>query len=337
MFGIAGFGTALGAPSSVADTVAEYSEDIDRILGYGYRVVHRAAPDVQVTDLAHAAAKAALDEAGITAGEVDLVVLALTDLAEYLYWDAAAALQLRLGASNAEAVLISQACTATLAGLTLVAGRFAIQPDYRTALVIGANRCCEQYWNRMQTQSMVFSDGATAAVLRRDHGGLRWRAAHAITDGRFADFYRMDVGGAAEPFIAGQATEQPSARDAWDIMEFFDYDDEQFDGFARMIDARTREVVDQACQRAGVRRDDLSRVLLLHDNRRAVESMAAALGVPLERTNAEIGLSTGHLGAADQLYSLQRLQADGALAAGDLVALVGMGRGMHWACTLIEV
>jgi len=337
MFRIAGFGTALGAPSPVADTVAEYSEDTDRVLGYGYRTVHRAPADVQVSDLAHDAALAALAEAGAAAAEVNLLVLALTDLSEYLYWDAAAALQHRLGAPGAEAVLITQACTAALAGLTLAAGRFATHPDYETALIVGASRCCEQYWNRMQTQSMVFSDGATAVVARRGPGAVRWRASHACTDGRFADFYRMDVGGAANPFSAGDTSGQPHARDAWDIMEFFDYDDERLDGFTRLIDERTREVVDRACERAGVRRDALARVVFLHDNVRAITSMAAALGVPLDRTNLEIGLDAGHLGAADQLYSLQRLLADGSLAPGDLVALVGLGRGMHWACTLVEI
>lgn len=337
MFGIAGFGTALGEPSPVADAIAEYSEDIDRVLGYGYRTVHRAPMGVQVSDLAYDAAQAALAEAGVAAADVNLLVLALTDLSEYLYWDAAAALQQRLGAPGAEAVLITQACTAALAGLTLTAGRFATHPDYETALIVGANRCCERYWNRMQTQSMVFSDGAAAAVARRGHNALRWRASHAFTDGRFADFYRMDVGGAAQPFSAGGTTEQPQARDAWDIMEFFDYDDEQFDGFTRLIDERIREVVDRACQRAGVKRDALTRVIFLHDNLRAGTSMAAALEVPLERTNIEIGLDVGHLGAADQFYSLHHLLTGGCLVPGDVVALVGMGRGMHWACTLIEV
>jgi 3-oxoacyl-[acyl-carrier-protein] synthase-3 len=332
-----GFGTALGAPSAVADVVAEYSQDVDRVVAYGYRTVHRAGADVQVSDLAFDAAQAALADSGVAAAEVDLLVLALTDLSEYLYWDAAAALQHRLGAVRAESVLVTQACTAALAGLTLTAGRFATHPDYQTALVVGANRCCEQYWNRMQTQSMVFSDGATAVVARRGHDALRWRGAHACTDGRFSEFYRMDGGGAAEPFSAAAPGEQPQARDAWDIMEFFDYDDEQFDGFTRLIDERIREVVDRACERAGVTRAALARVVFLHDNRRAVTSMAAALGVPWERTNAEIGLDVGHLGAADQLYSLQRLLADGAVASGDLVGLVGMGRGMHWACTVVEV
>lgn len=337
MFGIAGFGVALGEPSPVADVIADYSEDTDRVLGYGYRTVHRAPAGVGVSDLAYDAARLALAEAGVAAAEVNLLVLALTDLAEYLYWDAAAALQQRLGAVGAEAVLITQACTAALAGLTLTAGRFATHPDYETALIVGANRCCERYWNRVETQSLVFSDGAAAVVARRGYAAVRWRASHAFTDGRFADFNRMDVGGAAHPFPADGTAEHPQARDVWDIMEFFDYDDEQFDGFTRLIVDRVREVVDGACRRAGLKRDALARVIYLHDNLRAATSMAAALEVPLERTNVEVGLEVGHLGAADQFYSLHRLLADGCLVPGDVVALVGMGRGMHWACTLVEV
>ncbi|WP_315093410.1 3-oxoacyl-[acyl-carrier-protein] synthase III C-terminal domain-containing protein [uncultured Cellulomonas sp.] len=337
MFGIVALGTTLGAPYLVADVVGEYSADTERILGYGYTTVHRAPADVGVSDLALAAAQNALDAAGVSASELDLLVLGLTDVSEYLYWDAAAALQSRLGARRAEAVVITQACTASLSAIDLVAGRLATRPDYTTALVIGANRCCEPYWNRMQTQSMVFSDGAAAAVLRRGHDRNRWLASELLTDGRFADFYRMDVGGAARPFTTPAAPDGPvAARDAWDIMEFFDYDDGALTDFARLIDENAREVVDRACGRAGLRREDLDHVILLHDNRRAMSSLAAVLGVDPERTNLATSLATGHVGAADQLLSLADALNRGRVSPGDRVALVGVGRGMHWACTLLE-
>lgn len=337
MFGIVALGTKLGVPDLVADVVGQYSPDTERILGYGYTTVHRAPSDIGVSDLALAAAQKALDAAGITASELDLVVLALTDVSEYLYWDAAAALQARLGAHRAEAVVITQACTASLSAIDLVAGRLATRPDYTTALVVGANRCCEPYWNRMQTQSMVFSDGATAAVLRRGHDRNRWLASEALTDGRFADFYRMDVGGTARPFTMSAAPDEVAAHDAWDIMEFFDYDDVALSDFARLIDDNAREVVDRACGRAALRREDLDHVILLHDNRRAMTSLALALGVEPERTNLATALATGHVGAADQLLSLDDALVHGRLSPGDRVALVGVGRGMHWACTLLEV
>lgn len=335
MFGIAAFGTSLGQPSAVADVVGEYSEDVERILGYGYTTVHRAPDGVQVSDLAGQAAERALAASGTDPAQVDLLVFALTDISEYLYWDAATALQNRLGL-RCESVLVTQACTAALSGLDLVAGRFATHPDYQTALLVGANRCCDAYWNRMQTQSMVFSDGAAAAVAVRAHDRRRWLASRAVSDGRFADFYRMDVGGAASPFRAGAAG-QPAANDAWDIMDFFDYDDEQFAAFTKLIDIRAREVVEAACAGAGVKRADLRHVFFLHDNQRAMTSFAAALEIPLDRTNAATGLATGHLGAADQLYSLDRALAVGVVGDGDLVALVGLGRGMHWACTVLEL
>jgi 3-oxoacyl-[acyl-carrier-protein] synthase III len=279
----------------------------------------------------------ALTESGTRPSDLDLIVLGLTDLPEYLYWDAAASLQHRLGADNAEALLITQACTAGIAALDVVAGKFATRPHYQNALVVAANRCCDTYWNRMDTQPMVFSDGAAAAVAQRAHPRLRWRCCEAVTNGRYADFNRMDVGGAARPFTASTAGEQPRARDTWDIMEFFDYDDEKFEGFVHELNSKAALVVQRACERIGVGVKDIRHAVLLHDNARSVRSLAEELGLPVPLTNLDVGLDTGHLGAADHLFSLGHAVRGGGLAPGDLVALVGMGRGMHWACALLEM
>jgi 3-oxoacyl-[acyl-carrier-protein] synthase-3 len=334
-YGLMAFGSALGVPAAVDTVVGEYTEDVERVRAYGYRTVHRCLPGVGVTDLAHQAAEQALEVAGVAAGEVDLVVLALTDIAEYLYWDPVARLQSELGAAKAETLLVTQACTAGIIGLDLIAGRFATRPDYRTALLVAANRSCETYWNRMETQSMVFSDGAVATVVRRDHPRNRVLATDSMTDGAYADFYRMDVGGAAQPFEPG--ADKAQARDAWDIMEFFDFDDERFLAFVRMLNARGRLVVQRACERAGVPLSSLARLFYLHDNLPSMQAIADEFGLPLTRTNAQTGFAVGHLGAADQLLSLARsLDAD-EVAEGDRIALLGMGRGMHWASAVIAV
>src|SRR5262245_60441510 len=110
-FGLVSFGEALGEPVPVADVVADYTDDINRVLGYGYRQVRRCPPEVGLTDLAVRAGQQALAAADLHAGELDLVVLAVTDIVEYLYWDAAADVAHRVGATRAEAVLLTQACT----------------------------------------------------------------------------------------------------------------------------------------------------------------------------------------------------------------------------------
>jgi 3-oxoacyl-[acyl-carrier-protein] synthase-3 len=334
-FGLAGFGLAQGERVALTDgVVGEYTSDIERVLGYGYRNLLRCAPEVGVTDLACAAGEKALAAAGVAASSLQLVVLAITDIPEYLYWDAAASVANRLGAVSAEAVLLNQACAAGIAGFDTVAGRFATHPDYERALLISAHRTCEPYWNRVETQSMVFSDGAAAAVAARDAGQLRWQLNEQITDGRFADHFRLDVGGAAAPFTAGR--EPASARDVWDVMESFDYDPDRFTEYLDELNRRLADVVRRACRRHGSTPQQLDHVLLLHDTRRSMTVAAEAVGVDLARTNIELAMDNGHLGAADHLFDLATYAETNRLRAGDLVALAGVGRGMHWACALFE-
>jgi 3-oxoacyl-[acyl-carrier-protein] synthase-3 len=336
-FGIVAFGAELPPQSDVDTAAPEYTADLERIQGWEYQRFHRATPGVGITDLAVGAGRRALTEAGVAAADVDLVVLAISDLAEYLYWDPAAATQSRLGATRAEAVLVNQACGGGVAAFDLVAGRFATHPDYRTALVIGANRVCEPYWNRMEINTSIFSDGAAAAVLRRDHGTCRWLATEVITDGQYADFMRMEIGGAARPFTPGTG-EQPRVRSPFDRLdEFFDGDVRRMYQFVSTIRTRNREVVDAACARAGVDRSEIRRVIHFNDNAKQLAELAKDLGMPAALTNVDIAVEHGHLGCADQLLTLDRLLATGELVAGDLVALTSTGSGMHWICTLLRV
>jgi 3-oxoacyl-[acyl-carrier-protein] synthase-3 len=335
-FGIAGFGAALGEPVAVADAAPDYTDDPDRVRALGFHTFHRAADDVGLVDLAEAAGRAALADAGVAAADVDLVVLAVSDLAEYLYWDPAAAAQARLGAHQAEALLLNQACGGGVAAFDVVAGKFAVHEEFDTALVIGANRVCEPYWNRMEVSNSVFSDGAAAAVLRRGHPRCRWLTTQVVTDGRYADFMRMDTGGAAHPFGAG--TPDPRVRGAADrLREFFDGDPRRMFEFVTTTRDRSRAVVERACARAGVAVDALARVVHFHDNQVAIAELAEDLKLPLERTNAALAAAHGHLGCGDQLLDLRHHLTAGELSDGDVVALTSTGSGMHWACTLLHV
>jgi 3-oxoacyl-[acyl-carrier-protein] synthase-3 len=95
-------------------------------------------------------------------------------------------------------------------------------------------------------------------------------------------------------------------------------------------------VIERACYRASISPKDLARMVALNDNRSAMTKLAERLGVPLDRTNLDLSLEYGHLGAADQLFGLAHLSARNILTSGDHVVLVSRGRGMHWACTLLK-
>jgi len=336
-FGVLGFGHVLGDPVDVAEAAPSYTDDVERVDSWEYHRFHRAADGVGLTDLAVEAGRRALASAGVDANAVDLVVLAISDIAEYLYWDPAAATQARLGARGAEALLLSQACGGGVAGFDVVAGKLATHPEYRTALLIGANRVCEPYWNRMEINTSVFSDGAAAAVLRRGHPACRWLTTETISDGTYADFMRMEVGGAARPFSPAEPgpvrVKSPFDR----LEEFFDGDVRRMFAFVATIRDRNRRVVEAACARAGLTVDDLRRVIHFNDNAKQLAELAKDLGIPLDRTNVELARDHGHVGCADQLLCLEKHLASGELTAGDVVALTSNASGMHWICTLLRV
>lgn len=336
-FGVVGMGHILGEPADPVAAAGEYAVAPQKIEDWGYRGFHRAGDGTGLTDLAEAAARMALKRAGVAAEKLDLVVLAMSDIAEYLYWDAAAATQARLGAHRAEALLLNQACGSGVLSFDAVAGRFATHPRYRLALIVAANRVCDQYWNRMESTTAVTSDGAAAAVVARDHPRCQWLTTATISDGRYADFFRLSTGGAAQPFHAGDDRQARVANPFDRLEEFFGRDHRAMLRFVETTGARSREVFERACAQAGVAPASVTRVIHQNDNLPALGELAAELGIGLERTNADLSAAHGHLGCADQIFCLNRYLDAGVLAPGDLVALSTVGSGMHWACTLLRI
>jgi 3-oxoacyl-[acyl-carrier-protein] synthase-3 len=336
-FGIVATGHALGDPCSVDQEAPAYTGNPDRVRAWGYRTFHRAADRVGITDLATTAARHALARAGVTADQIDLVVLAMTDIPERLYWDAAAATQARLGAKHAAAVLVNQACSSGVMAFDAVAGRFATHPDCQLALLIAANRVCEPYWNRMESCTAVMSDGAAAAIMARGHDRCQWLATEVISDGRYADFSSLSSGGAAQPFTAGAAAPEPVGAPRQLMEEFLGHDVRRLVEFSRLSRENTRTVFERACKRAGLTPADVRHMVYMNGTAKALHEFALAFGLPPENTNADIAPDYGHLGCADQLLAFGVMLDQGRFEDGTVVALNSAGNGMHWACTMLRV
>ena len=340
-YGIVAIGESLGESVEVTDSVIEqYTTSHETVRSWGYRHFHRAEDSALLTDLAVQACEDALKAASMDASEVDLVVLAIADFAEYLCWDAAAAVQGRIGAVNAEAILVNQACCSGVMAFDTVGGRFATHENYRNALIVSSNRICDTYQNRMETSTSVLSDGAVAALVRRGHERGRWLATETITDGRYANFFRMDVGGTAQPFgTSGAADEdlQKQANPLGRVAEILGNDARRMLEFFKKFGGNMREAVDRVCARTGIEPGDIKRFIHLNDNQQAMADISKALNIPLERFNGDLALDLGHFGSADQMLALHRLMQAGELQEGDVVALTTLGGGMHWAVTLIRI
>ena len=167
----------------------------------GIRQRHIAADGEKTSDLALRASRSALDAAGITAADLDLIVVATTT-PDVVFPSTACFLQAKLGARNCPAFDVQAVCSGFVYGLS-TADQFLRSGQYRNALVVGAeiySRILD--WSDRAT-CVLFGDGAGAVVLRRDSApGIL--SSHLHADGAYANL--LSVPGTVS---GGKATGRP--------------------------------------------------------------------------------------------------------------------------------
>jgi 3-oxoacyl-[acyl-carrier-protein] synthase III len=335
-FGAVALGTSLGDPQSVVDTVGCFVPDTERVLRWGYHTYHRAPKGTGATDLAARAARTALARAGLDVKSIDELVVANSDVPEYLQWDVASAVGRRLGTGLAHCTLLTQGCAAGATAFQYIAGAFATRDGLDTILLVAVNQVSDAHTNRMRFNTCLTSDGAAAAVLQRDHSQLRWLATEQMTDPTCVDFFRLEYGGAAAPVSSDGRTNRDI--DPLELVyDHFRREPDHLAEFKYALTSRVAAVVHRACARAGVAPRSLAKLVYINDNQQSIAEVARTVGIPIERTNAELAAAIGHCGAADHLLCVERYLERGELDPGDVVALAGVSTGMHWFCTLLEV
>ncbi|MFD1146674.1 3-oxoacyl-ACP synthase III family protein [Saccharothrix hoggarensis] len=337
-FGVAGFGYATGEDRDVAKTAGDYVSDPERVIRWGYHTFHRAPDGVTATDLATAAGRDALDKLGMSANDLDLIVVAASEVPDYHHWDTSAGVARQLKVEGTiQTLLLNEGCACGVTGLGYVAGLMAVQPELRNVLFIAVNRVSEFHRNRMNVNNAVHSDGAVAAVIKRGHENVRWLSTEQFTDPDLSDFFRTDVGGAVTPVPLDGWTAKDAPPGHARIHEHFEKNPAKLREFVATLNQRITDSIDNALKRADLTRDDLKHVIYINDSADTIEEVAEPFGVTVEHTNAELSLSHGHMGAADQLFCLGEHIERGDVQPGDVVALCGISIGMRWYCTLVRV
>src|SRR5205809_326572 len=150
------------------------------------------------TDLAAAAAHAAMSKIGVAAGELDMIIVA-TASPDRLLPSAAVDLQAALGAGRAAAFDVGAACAGFIYGLTVAEGMMALG-NVETALVVGVEKLSTITDWKDRSTCVLFGDGAGAAVLRRSkhHKGIL--STFLRSDGTLGDLLCRPGGGAVRPF-----------------------------------------------------------------------------------------------------------------------------------------
>ncbi len=281
-----------------------------------------ADAEESTVDLALAAARRALEDAGMDVDGVDEIVVA-TDTPEVFIPDTASYVQHRLGAREVPAYdLAGSGCAGFL--LALDVARARCRGTDRRVLVIGVELLTRlMNWEDRNT-CVLFGDAAGAAVVGAGDDAIQILAATAGTDGSQADILGLEAGGTRVPFNLDTAR-QGLHHDI--VMK----GREVFREAVKRMSAVSLEVLRQA----GVGLDEVALVVPHQANLRILNAVAKALGLPPERLYVNVQ-SFGNTGSASVPLALDQARAEGRIAPGDLVLTTSFGAGFHWAAVLLR-
>jgi 3-oxoacyl-[acyl-carrier-protein] synthase-3 len=284
----------------------------------GIRERHIAAEGENTSDMAIAAARAALTAAGVDAQSIDLIVLA-TSTPDNTFPAAAVSVQAGLGITHGAAFDLQAVCSGFVFGLATADGLLKTGA-FKRALVIGSETFSRILdWND-RTTCVLFGDGAGAVVLdaqqmpgtREDRGIL---TSHLRSDGRHKAKLYVDGGPSSTQTVGHLRMEGRAV-------------------FKHAV-AMITDVIEQAFKTTGYTADDVDWFVPHQANKRIIDDTARKLGIAPEKVVTTVD-KHGNTSAASIPLALTAAVADGRIKRGDLVMLEAMGGGFTWGATLLR-
>ncbi|MFN7812748.1 MAG: beta-ketoacyl-ACP synthase III [Planctomycetia bacterium] len=319
-FRLAGIGAAVPPRVVTNADLARLGCDPEWIVARsGIHERRHAAPDVATSDLAAAAGRAALEQGGVAAGDVDLLVLG-TFTPDMSIPSTACIVQEKLGL-DAPAMDVTAACAGFTYAL-VTAANFVAAGTSRLPLVVGADTNSRVVDPEDIKTWPLFGDGAGAVLLEpaepdaagRDRGLL----AYALgSDGRGAGLLQCPMSGSRRPVTA----EGIARRE-----QFLQMDGRAvFKWAIRLAEENIRAVVD----RAGVPLEHVDMFFLHQANARIVEGVRGALGLPADKVFMNLE-RYGNTSSGSIPLAMDEAWRGGRIGPGSTVVVCGFGGGLAW-------
>jgi 3-oxoacyl-[acyl-carrier-protein] synthase-3 len=283
----------------------------------GIRERRIAAPDETTATLGTQAGRMALETAGLTPNDLDLIVCA-TLSPDGMFPASASLIQEELGARRAAAFDVNAACTGYIAALATATG-FINAGVYERVLVVGAEVTSRIIDWTDRTTCVLFGDGAGAIVLERGEGG-----------GVQSLVLKSDGAGAHLLYARGPASSPASLAETEGYCIVMD-GREVFRFAVRAMEESSREAIDQA----GLAIDDIAYVVPHQANQRIMSAVAKNLGLPPERLVSNVE-KYGNTSSASIPIALCEAWEEGKLQDGDNLVVVAFGGGLAWGASVIE-
>ena len=279
---------------------------------------HFAAEGQHTSDLAAEAAKAALEQAGLTSGDIDAIVVS-TSTPDLTFPSVATMVQQKIGMERGFGFDVQAVCAGFVFALTTANG-LILSGQAERVLVIGAETFSRiMDWTDRGT-CVLFGDGAGALILEAqectgttaDRGIL---SADLNSDGRYKDMLFVD-GGVSSTGTSGKLRMQGNA-------------------LFRQAVEKLASTADAALHKAGLSHSDVDWIVPHQANIRIIQGTAKKLGVPMERVVLTVQ-DHGNTSAASIPLALSVGAAKGKIKTGDLVLTEAIGGGLAWGAVAIR-
>ena len=277
----------------------------------------RLAREETTASMSVTAAKRALENAGITAQEIDLIIVG-TITGDYVTPSTACEVQAALGADKAVAFDINAACSGFMFALH-IADAYIKTGVYKTALFLGAETLSIiMDWNDRST-CVLFGDGAGAAVVRSDETGLL--AYDQGSDGARGTVLTCRSRENNNPFVKNPTEPSYTHMDGQEVYKFA----------VTTVPASIKKVVGEA----GLTIEDIDCFALHQANIRIIQSVAKRLKAPEEKFPTSLD-HCGNVSAASVPILLDEINRKGILKPGMKIVLSGFGGGLTWGSAVLE-
>lgn len=293
----------------------------------GIRERRIAAPHVNASDLAKEASLKAMEMAGITAKDLDLIIM--TTMTPDTCCPAGANwLEAKLGADQAVSFDVTAACCGFIFGLS-VAEQYLKAGTYRTVLVAAVEIMSRTLDWTDRESCILWGDGSGAAVLRAydpfPDEKSEMRSVHIHTDGAGGDNLLLPGGGSRTTPISYESVDKKLH-----TLRMIKANES-----VRVAVRRFAEAAEEAASFNGVSLKDVKWIIPHQANLRILQQIAKRLDVPMERVYLTIE-KYGNISSATVPIALDEAVRSGSVQKGDTIILTAFGGGLTWASSLIH-
>ena len=320
--GIVGIGSYVPPNEMSNEDWAEIVETSDEWITTktGMKKRRIAEPGVSTSDLAVEACKIAMDDAGLEASDIDMIILA-TSSPDVPLSSTAGIVQEKLGCTDCAAFDINAVCAGWVHALD-VGSRYVGTPGYDNVLVVGSEIYSRILNWEDRSTCVLFGDGAGAAVISKVESGRGILGSWLLSDGSGSSVIEIPAGGVRTPipsegFVEGMQYFHMDGRAVWNFA---------IEAFPQAV----REVL----ERVGKTLDEVDLIIPHQANINIIEAGMKNLGLPMSKTFTNLH-KYGNTAGASVPIALKEAIEEGLVGPGSLIVTAAFGGGLAWGANAI--